>query len=92
MRHTAQVAVLAISQPTPDGGPFQQVISKMLNLLYYFTGAIAVGALIGAVGIYYYQKMVMQKSEVLSWIFMGLCLTFVAALAATIVNWAMGSS
>ncbi|MGF6881769.1 hypothetical protein ABH933_001280 [Nocardia sp. GP40] len=91
MKLSVQLAVLAISQPTPDGGPFQQIVSKMLNLLYFFSGAIAVGALIGAVGIYYYQKLTMGKSEVLSWIGLGLSLMFVAALAAQIVNWTMGS-
>ncbi|MFJ9370559.1 hypothetical protein ACIRRA_39895 [Nocardia sp. NPDC101769] len=85
------VAVLAVSQPTPDGGPFESIMNKFLGLIYYFSGAIAVAALIGAVCVYYYQKVTMQKSEVLSWIGMGLVLMFVAAGAAQIVNWTTGS-
>ncbi|WP_331761210.1 hypothetical protein OG225_42825 (plasmid) [Nocardia sp. NBC_01377] len=85
-------ALLAVTQPTPEGGPFENIVSRFLNLLYFFSGAIAVGALIAAVAIYYYQKLTMQKSEVLSWIFMGCLLLGVAAMAAQIVNWASSGS
>lgn len=83
-------AVLAVTQPTPEGGPFEGLVTRFLNLLYFFSGAIAVGALIAAVIVYYYQKFTMQKSEVLSWIFMGCLLLGVAAMAAQVVNWATG--
>ncbi|MGW4719925.1 hypothetical protein [Nocardia sp. NPDC004260] len=87
----ALAAVLAVNQPTPEGGPFENIATRFLNLLYFFSGVIAVAALIAAVGVYYYQKFTMQKSEVLSWIFMGCVLLGVAAGAAQIVNWATGS-
>ena len=84
-------SILAVTQPTPDGGPFETIVNKFLNLGYFFTGAVAVLALVSAVVIYYYQKLTMQKSEVMSWIFGGCVLLGVAAGAASIVNWAMGS-
>ncbi|WP_280386621.1 hypothetical protein [Nocardia wallacei] len=88
-RHIA--AVLAVNQPTPEGGPFEGILGKFLNLLYYFSGVVALAALLGAVIIYAYQKITMQKSDVLNYIGMTLVLVGIGAGAAQIVNWATGT-
>ncbi|WP_405140390.1 hypothetical protein [Nocardia sp. NBC_01388] len=88
---TMTAAVLAVSQPTADGGPFEQIASKFLGLLWAFSGWVALASFLVGAAVYAYQKATMQQSSVTSWLMGILVLVFCGAAGATIVNWAMGS-
>jgi hypothetical protein len=84
-------AVLAVSQPTADGGPFEQIAQKFLGLLWAFSGWVGLAAFLGGAAVYGYQKWTMQNSSVLGWLGGVLLLIGCGAMGATIINWAMGS-
>ncbi|MCX4099091.1 hypothetical protein [Nocardia sp. alder85J] len=81
--------VLAVSQPTPDGGPFEQLAQKFLGLLWAFSGWVALGAFLISGAVYAYQKWTMAQTSALSMI--GGVTFFVGcgATGAAAVNWAM---
>lgn len=83
------MVVLSVSQPTADGGPFEQLAQKFLGLLWAFAGWVALGAFLISGAVYVYQKWTMQQSSALSMI--GGVTFFVGcgATGAAAVNWAM---
>ncbi|WP_280411369.1 hypothetical protein [Nocardia asiatica] len=87
----ADVAVLAVNQPTPDGGPFEEPAGKFLGLIWAFAGWIGLASFLISGAVYAYQKWTMQQSTALSMIggvtlFLGF-----GACGAAAVNWAMGA-
>lgn len=85
-------AVLAVTQPTADGGPIEQVAMKILGLVWAFVGWVGLGAFLSGAAIWWYQKSTMQQSSVLAWLGGVLFFLGCGAMGASIVNWAMGIS
>ena len=83
--------VLAVEQPTPEGGPFGDIASKFLGLLWAFTGWIGLAAFLSGAAVFFYQKVTMQQSSVTGWLGGVLLLIGCGALGAQIINWAMGT-
>lgn len=83
-------SVLAVSQPTAEGGPFEEIADKFLGLVWAMSGWVGLAAFLAGAAVYAYQKFTMQQSAVLGWLGGVLLLIGCGAVGASIVNWAMG--
>lgn len=91
MTLTTALTILAVNQPAADGGPFEQIATKFLGLLWAFSGWVALAAFLGGAAVHAYQKLTMQNSVVLGWLSGVLVLIGCGAMGATIINWAMAT-
>ena len=91
LRTMTTTVVLAVEQPTSDGGPFESIASKFLGLLWAFTGWVGLSAFLAGAAIFIYQKLTMQQSSVGGWLGGVLVLIGCGAMGAQIINWAMGT-
>ncbi|MBF6393793.1 hypothetical protein IU443_28095 [Nocardia farcinica] len=84
-------AVLAVSQPTAEPGPFEGLANKFLGLLWAVSGWVGLAAFLIGAAVFIYEKWTMKNSSILSTLGGTLLFIGAGAMGAQIINWAMGS-